>query len=113
MKHHDLIVIVIVIGTGSGNSVIDSSMADWDIGLIDQRRAGGTCLNYGCIPTKMFTVTDEAGNRNQLTGDRIQAFVMAIEFGISATDLARRPHWIHPALTEIVQNALLDVSAAA
>jgi mycothione reductase len=43
----------------------------------------------------------------------IQLFVMAIEFGIPATDLARRPYWIHPALTEIVQNALLDVSAAA
>jgi mycothione reductase len=43
----------------------------------------------------------------------VHIFVMAIEFGISATDLARRPYWIHPALTEVVQNALLDVRAAA
>lgn len=55
MKHHDLV----VIGTGSGNSVIDDSMADWDIGLIDQRRTGGTCLNYGCIPSKMLAYTAE------------------------------------------------------
>jgi hypothetical protein len=27
--------------------------------------------------------------------------------------LARRPYWIHPALTEVVQNALLDVADAA
>ena len=43
----------------------------------------------------------------------IQIFVVAMEFGISATDLARRPYWIHPALTEVVQNALLDVKAHA
>ena len=43
----------------------------------------------------------------------VQIFVMAIEFGITATDLARRPYWIHPALTEVVQNALLDVTEAA
>ncbi|MET0474310.1 MAG: mycothione reductase [Mycobacterium sp.] len=55
MKHHDLI----VIGTGSGNSVFDSAMADWDIGLIDQRKTGGTCLNYGCIPSKMLAYTAE------------------------------------------------------
>jgi mycothione reductase len=55
VKHHDLV----IIGTGSGNSVIDSSMADWDIGLIDQRKTGGTCLNYGCIPSKMLAHTAE------------------------------------------------------
>ncbi len=43
----------------------------------------------------------------------IHIFVTAIEFGIPATDLARRPYWIHPALTEVVQNALLDVPVAA
>ena len=43
----------------------------------------------------------------------IQIFVMAIEFGVTATDLARRPYWIHPALTEVVQNALLDVPVVA
>lgn len=40
VRHHDLV----VIGTGSGNSIIE-----WDIGLIEQRRAGGTCLDYGCV----------------------------------------------------------------
>lgn len=43
----------------------------------------------------------------------IGIFVVAMEFGITAHDLAIRPYWIHPALTEVVQNALLDVSAAA
>ena len=48
--HHD----VVIIGTGSGNAVIDDTFADLDVGLIEERRAGGTCLNYGCIPSKML-----------------------------------------------------------
>ena len=55
MKHHDLI----IIGTGSGNSIIDDSMAHWDIGLVEERKAGGTCLNFGCIPSKMLAYTAE------------------------------------------------------
>jgi mycothione reductase len=40
----------------------------------------------------------------------IHIFVVAMEFGITADDLARRPYWIHPALTEVLENALLDAS---
>jgi mycothione reductase len=49
-RHHDLV----VIGTGSGNSVITPRLDHLDIGLVEQGRFGGTCLNVGCIPTKMF-----------------------------------------------------------
>jgi pyridine nucleotide-disulfide oxidoreductase len=31
----------------------------------------------------------------------IEMLVLAMEFGIHADDLARRPYWIHPALTEV------------
>ena len=50
MRHHDLV----VIGTGSGNSIIDSRFDDLDVGLIEHGVFGGTCLNVGCIPTKMY-----------------------------------------------------------
>lgn len=43
----------------------------------------------------------------------IQIFVVAMNFGISAEDLASRPYWIHPALTEVVENALLDLQESA
>ena len=39
----------------------------------------------------------------------IQIFVVAIEFGIKAADLAQRLYWIPPALTEVVENALVDL----
>ena len=36
----------------------------------------------------------------------IQPLVLALTFGVDAAALAKRPYWIHPALTEVVQNAL-------
>jgi mycothione reductase len=51
-RHHDLV----VLGTGSGNSVITREMDHLDIGLVERGRFGGTCLNVGCIPTKMFVL---------------------------------------------------------
>jgi len=56
MTHHDLI----VVGTGSGNRVIDDSFADLDVAIVEEEhRFGGTCLNVGCIPTKMLSYTGE------------------------------------------------------
>jgi mycothione reductase len=39
----------------------------------------------------------------------IQPLVVALSCGIDARTLARRPYWIHPALTEVVENAVLDL----
>ena len=52
MPHHDLV----IIGSGSGNSMISPAFDDWDIALVEENTSyfGGTCLNVGCIPTKMF-----------------------------------------------------------
>jgi mycothione reductase len=53
VPHHDLV----IIGTGSGNSILDERFAGWDVAIIEKGRFGGTCLNVGCIPTKMFVHT--------------------------------------------------------
>jgi mycothione reductase len=50
VRHHDLI----VIGSGSGNSFLDSRFDHLDVALVEHGTFGGTCLNVGCIPTKMF-----------------------------------------------------------
>lgn len=53
MQHFDLA----VIGSGTGNSLIDERFDEWNVALIERdERFGGTCLNRGCIPTKMFVV---------------------------------------------------------
>ena len=44
-----------IIGSGSGNSIPDERFDDWRIALVDDGpHFGGTCLNVGCIPTKMY-----------------------------------------------------------
>ncbi|MER7762235.1 mycothione reductase [Streptomyces sp. NPDC097619] len=53
MRHHDLV----VIGAGSGNAVVDDSFAGLDVAIVEERWFGGTCLNAGCIPSKMFAHT--------------------------------------------------------
>jgi mycothione reductase len=51
VTHYDLA----VIGTGSGNTVVTHDFKDWGrIAIIEENVFGGTCLNVGCIPTKMF-----------------------------------------------------------
>ena len=39
----------------------------------------------------------------------IQPLLQAMSFGMDARTLARGQYWIHPALTEIIENALLGL----
>ena len=39
----------------------------------------------------------------------IQPLVQAMSFGLTATETARGQYWIHPALPEVVENALLGL----
>lgn len=43
-----------IIGAGSGNSIIGPQHDDWDIAIVERGKFGGTCMNVGCIPSKMF-----------------------------------------------------------
>ena len=45
---------LIIIGAGSGNSVLTPDFDDWKVALVERDVFGGTCLNRGCIPSKMF-----------------------------------------------------------
>jgi mycothione reductase len=53
VRHFDLV----VLGTGSGNSILGPEFADWNVAEVEKGVFGGTCLNVGCIPTKMFVHT--------------------------------------------------------
>lgn len=71
MRHHDLV----VIGTGSGNSIVDERFAHLDVALVEHGVFGGTCLNVGCIPTKMYVYS----------ADVAQAVRHAGRYGVDAT----------------------------
>ena len=51
-EHYDLI----IVGTGSGNSVLTPDFDDKKVAIVEEGTFGGTCLNVGCIPTKMFVL---------------------------------------------------------
>lgn len=71
MKKYD----VIVIGSGAGASlVVESMMHGLSTALIDRGPVGGTCLNLGCIPSKMLI----------FPADRIMEIREAAKLGIRA-----------------------------
>lgn len=55
MRSFDLL----IIGAGSGNSVIGPEHDDWDVAIAEDGLFGGTCLNVGCIPSKMYVYAAE------------------------------------------------------
>ena len=52
MKEYD----IIVIGSGSGMLIVNEALSHGaKVALVEKGiRLGGTCLNYGCIPSKML-----------------------------------------------------------
>ena len=56
--HYDLI----IVGAGSGNMLPTEEFADWHIAVVEADRFGGTCLNRGCIPSKMLVYTADVAH---------------------------------------------------
>jgi mycothione reductase len=51
MKEYD----VIVVGSGAGSAIVDGALSHGlKVALVDRGPLGGTCLNVGCIPSKML-----------------------------------------------------------
>lgn len=76
--HYDLV----IVGTGSGNSILDPRFAGQRVALVERGVFGGTCLNVGCIPTKMFVHT----------ADLAATPAKSSEFGVDETlDAVRWP----------------------
>jgi mycothione reductase len=65
---------LVIVGAGSGNMLPAGEFADWRIAVVEADRFGGTCLNRGCIPSKMLVHT----------ADVAQAVRHAGRFGIGA-----------------------------
>jgi mycothione reductase len=64
VQHHDLV----VVGAGSGNTIVDHRFADLDVAFVEATHFGGTCLNVGCIPTKMLAYTAEVAETVRSAG---------------------------------------------
>ena len=49
-QHFDLC----IIGTGSGNSILNEEFDGWSVAIVERGVFGGTCINRGCVPSKML-----------------------------------------------------------
>jgi mycothione reductase len=54
MSSTDLHFDLVIIGTGSGNTILDERFESWRVAIVERGVFGGTCINHGCVPTKMF-----------------------------------------------------------
>jgi mycothione reductase len=59
-----------IIGSGSGNSIVDGRFEDRRVAMIEDGVFGGTCINVGCIPTKMFVFPADLA-RTAMSGPRL------------------------------------------
>ena len=71
MSHFDLA----IIGSGSGNSLVTPDFDGKRVAIIESGTFGGTCLNVGCIPTKMYVYAADVAHTVSDAG----------RFGIDAT----------------------------
>ena len=83
MQHFD----IAIIGTGSGNSILDERYAEKKVAICEQGVFGGTCLNVGCIPTKMFVYAAEVA---QTVREAARYGVDAHVDGVRWTDIVSR-----------------------
>lgn len=93
MPHFD----IVILGSGSGNSLMTPELAGRSIALVERGTFGGTCLNVGCIPTKMYVYpADLADNARH-----------AERLGLSAATLT--PDW--PAIRDRIFGRIDAISA--
>ncbi|WP_422749715.1 mycothione reductase [Mycobacterium sp. WMMD1722] len=83
MTHFD----IAIIGTGSGNTILDERYLDKRVAICEEGTFGGTCLNVGCIPTKMFVY---AAGVTQNVRDAAQYGIDAHVDGVRWGDIVSR-----------------------
>ncbi len=78
MAHFD----IAIIGTGSGNTIPDERYANKRVAICEEGAFGGTCLNVGCLPTKMFVyAADVAYTIGNATRYGVDAHMDGVRWG--------------------------------
>jgi dihydrolipoamide dehydrogenase len=66
---HDVDVIVLGGGTGGYSTALRAAQLGLSVALIEREKVGGTCLHWGCIPTKAILQTAEVAESAQDAAD--------------------------------------------
>lgn len=93
MKTYD----AIIIGSGQGGNPLAHKLADrdWDVALIEREHLGGSCINFGCTPTKTMVASARAAHVTR-TGARL---------GVHASDVRIRLSEVVDRKNELVQQS--------
>jgi len=61
----------IIIGTGQAGPSLAGRLtaAGWRVAVVERERFGGTCVNYGCTPTKALVASAKAAHTARRAGD--------------------------------------------
>src|SRR5690554_7195832 len=88
---------LIVIGAGSGGVRLSRMAANkgWKVAAVEERYLGGTCVNVGCVPKKLFVYASEYPAK----------FSQAKNYGLNrseehTSELQSRPHLVCRLLLE-------------
>lgn len=76
MTSYDLV----IVGAGSGNTIPDDTLRAWKVAIIEADRFGGTCLNRGCIPSKMLVYTADVASAVR------NAYRFGLDAGLTGVD---------------------------
>lgn len=71
---------LLIIGTGSGNSILTDEHAHLSTVIVERGAFGGTCLNRGCIPSKMLVMPAH------LVADAAEADRLGLHFAPPSVD---------------------------
>ena len=61
--------IIVGAGTGGYSTALRAAQLGLDVALVEKAKVGGTCLHWGCIPTKAILQTAEVAEHAQEAGD--------------------------------------------
>jgi len=103
MKKYD----VIVIGSGAGASIVEHAVEKkLKVAFVDKGPAGGTCLNVGCIPSKMLTaVADRIIEIRESEKFGVKAEIKKINFEKIIKDMRNSFEPIHEEILKTLRNA--------
>jgi pyruvate/2-oxoglutarate dehydrogenase complex dihydrolipoamide dehydrogenase (E3) component len=86
----------LIIGAGQAGEPLSIALgkAGWKVALVEKKYVGGTCINYGCTPTKTMVASAEIAYLSQHTAD----------FGVNTRSLGVDIHKVRQRKDGIVED---------
>ena len=104
--HYD----AVVIGSGQGGNPLATSLAKagHKVAIVERQHMGGTCINYGCTPTKTMVASAKVAYMTRavlgIEGGEIAAMIQIAMLGKVPYTALRDAVFTHPTLAESLNN---------